>query len=62
MKSWMTRQEAADHLRYKTDAIDTLARQGKIARYRLDGKGDPRFLRDELDALMLASFQPKEEQ
>jgi excisionase family DNA binding protein len=58
MSVWFTRREAADYLRYRPEAIDALARQGKLKRYRLAGRGDPRFLRAELDGLMEESFAP----
>lgn len=52
MITWMTRQEAADHLRVSVDTIDRYARDSKIKKYTVAGTRSIRFKVTELDALL----------
>jgi len=48
---WLTREEAAEHLRCSTRHLDRLVRLGEIAAYRPCGR--PLFLAEELDAWVM---------
>lgn len=50
--AWMTRQEAADHLRVSVDTIDRYARDGKVTKYNVAGTRSVRYKTAELDALL----------
>jgi excisionase family DNA binding protein len=50
--AWMTRQEAADHLRVSVDTIDRYARDGRIKKYVIAGTRTTRYKVSELDALL----------
>lgn len=45
---WMTRAEAADHLRISTKTLDTLVRVGELPCYR-PTEGKPLFSQQEID-------------
>ena len=49
---WLTKDEAADHLRVKPRTIDRWAEQGKITKYKVGDLQSVRFDRDELDRLI----------
>jgi excisionase family DNA binding protein len=51
MTTWMTRAEAAAHLRITPGTLDRWVKAGKVTRYRGPG-GSIRFRREELDALL----------
>jgi len=55
--NWLTASEAAGYLRVKVRTILLWARQGKVPAHRLSGirRCVWRFLRDELDAMLLTS-------
>lgn len=50
---WLTKDEAAEHLRVKPRTIDRWAADGKIQKYKIDGLQSVRFDRDELDRLVV---------
>jgi excisionase family DNA binding protein len=50
---WLTKEEAADHLRVKPRTIDRWAAVDKIRKYKIDGLQSVRFDRDELDRLVV---------
>lgn len=53
MTTWLTRTEAAEHLRVTPSTIDRWARQGLVTRHRLTGTArGVRYKREELDALL----------
>lgn len=59
-RTWLSREEAADHLRISWQALDKLCRKGIITRYRIGGIGKPKFKRAELDRTMTKSWMRKE--
>src|ERR1043166_2328510 len=51
--TWMTRQEAAKHLRVSPDTLDRMADAGLVQRYRIAGKARwVRFKKEELDHVL----------
>lgn len=50
--TWMTKPEAAKHLRVSTATIDRYVRRGLLTRHKLAGTQSARFRKDELDALV----------
>ncbi len=52
--TWMTRQEAATHLRCGVKNIDRLVSAGKLTRHYIAGdKSPPKFTTEELDQLLI---------
>jgi hypothetical protein len=51
-QTWLSRTEAADHLRISLYALDSLARRGIITRHYAGGQGAPKYKRAELDKSM----------
>jgi excisionase family DNA binding protein len=51
--TWLTRKEAAEHLRVHVRTVDKWADEGRITRYKVEGIQSVRFKREELDALMV---------
>lgn len=49
---WMTREEAAEYLRFKPRTVDRLVREGKLTRFHTKHGGHPRFRRTEVYALI----------
>jgi excisionase family DNA binding protein len=52
MSPWLTKSEAADHMRVTTRTIDAWVAAGKIQKYNVGGMQSVRFARAELDALL----------
>lgn len=50
---WLTKAEAAEHMRVSPRTIDAWAEAGRITRHRVEGLQSVRFRRDELDALLV---------
>lgn len=57
MYEWLTLQEAAAYLKVERRTLSLWARQGRVPAHRLSGlqRCIWRFLRHELDAMLLAS-------
>jgi excisionase family DNA binding protein len=56
MITWMTKREAAEHMRVSTKTIDRLVRDGKLTKFPVAGSSRAvRFRRDDLDKLLLAA-------
>ena len=57
MYEWLTLKEAAEYLKVERRTLALWARQGKVPAHRLSGveRCIWRFLRNELDAMLLAS-------
>lgn len=57
MHEWLTLKEAADYLKVERRTLALWARQGRVPAHRLSGvqRCIWRFLRHELDAMLLAS-------
>lgn len=49
--TWMTKAEAAAHLRVNRHTIDRYVREGLLPKFYLAGVKTPRFKRSDLDAL-----------
>ena len=49
---WMTKQEAAAHLRVSPVTLDRYVREGLVTKYVIGSKQSPRFRRTELDAIV----------
>jgi excisionase family DNA binding protein len=52
MEEWLTLREAAAYLKLHSKTLYRYARAGKLRQYRPGGTGRPRFLREDLDALL----------
>jgi hypothetical protein len=50
--TWMTRAEAADHLRVTPKTIDRYVERGQLVRFTIAGSRSTRFRKDMLDRLM----------
>lgn len=51
MTEWLTRQQAADHLKISPRTLSRWVEHGRCPVHHTPG-GRPRFLRDELDAVI----------
>lgn len=51
---WMTRLEAAEHLRVHPATLDRYVREQKVRRYRVANYDKKRFKMSDLDALLIA--------
>lgn len=51
---WMTRAEAADHLRVTTRTVDAYVRTGRLRKYTLADSRTPRFRFEDVNALVKA--------
>lgn len=58
-QTYFTRDEAADYMRVSVVTIDRFAREGKLTRHYLAGTRSVRFLKEDLDALVVPEGGPK---
>jgi excisionase family DNA binding protein len=56
MTTWMTKKEAAAHLRVSTRTIERLVRDGKLRKHNVAGSSrSVRFSREEVESLLPTS-------
>ena len=53
MPTWLTGKEAMEHLRVSKPTFYKLVKESRITPYTIPGVADPRYSREELDAMLL---------
>lgn len=60
MDTWLKGKEAIEHLRLSKPTFYKLVKERKITPYYIEGVADPRYKREELDALLVPKAEPQE--